>query len=636
MLIRKKKAPDTGVNVISEPLSELEKIIDGAYKALRLKTVYELYLKQIFPKETFEVDKNIPNAKLVKRKLVRALAQTFSNRALFQKLMNMLPSGVLEVLHNLTWEQNELQIGSLPPSLNPPIINKDFLSTDFYDPHYSIIPENIIQIKNFFTGSIFLPDPIRCLLKQYLTPPREYFLISHDNIPKTGFLYENQNRVLSQLHLLSTYITQTHLTASERTGNISKSELLRIAKDCGIPEFYDKNAPELKAVAVHLMVDFLRRTPVEENLEPHVCLRRLFQQFFTTVEVETGFLLTRLLSHLNGLNIVLCYGNEMKEKEATVRVSLQNLLRQLTPGAWYSVQNLLNYCRYHDVMLDIVNRRLAQNALRVALPVYRDSRYIGYRHAEVAENYTDVVIIPCFKAFLFFLAAFGIADIAYDYPENKQFQKRDTKYLSVFDGLQHVRLTPLGAFVIGQTEDFVSNIRHETAQVLLDENRLLIYLDGNDPVKALLLKQFADPVCGNTYSVTYDTFLKSCKTNADIEHRFELFKNTVGRNIPRIWQDFIDGIHQKINPLKFKEELMVFEIKKHPELITLISQDELLRQYVLKAEDYHIIIHHSHLSKVVKRLETFGFFIHHLFTADRYNVTIKTSDKEEITGVRFR
>ena len=617
MLIRKKKAPDTGVNVISEPLSELEKIIDGAYKASRLKTVYLLYLQQIFPKETFGFDKNIPDTKPVKRKLVWALAQTFSNRALFQKLRNMLHPGVLEVLHNLVWEQNEIQIGSLPPSLNPPIISKDFLSTDFYDPNYSIIPENIIRITKFFTGSIFLPDMIRCLLKQYLTPPREYFLISRDNIPKTGFLYENQNRVLSQLYLLSTYITQTHLTFSEHTGNIGKSELLRIAKDCGTHEFYDKTAPELKTMAVRLMVDFLRRTPVEETLAPHICLQRLFQQFFTTVDVENGFLLTRLLSHLSGLNMVLCYGKEMKEKEATVRVSLQNLLRQLTPGAWYSVQNLLNYCRYHDVMLDIINRRLAQNALTVALPIYHDSRYIGYQHAEVSKNYTDVVIIPFFKAFLFFLAAFGIVDIAYDYPENKQFQKRNSKYLSVFDGLQHIRLTPLGAFVIGQTEGFVSNIRQETAQILLDENRLLIYLDGNDAVKALLLKQFADPVCGNTYSVTYDTFLKSCKTNADIEHRFELFKNTVGRNIPRIWQDFIDDIQKKINPLKFKEEFMVFEIKKHPELITLISQDELLRQYVLKAEDYHIIIHRSHLNKVVKRLETFGFFIHHLVAADK-------------------
>jgi len=82
--------------------------------------------------------------------------------------------------------------------------------------------------------------------------------------------------------------------------------------------------------------------------------------------------------------------------------------------------------------------------------------------------------------------------------------------------------------------------------------------------------------------------------------------------LPRIWEDFLNDILNKIDPLIPEPTLSVFRLKEHPELIELMARDEILQKCVLKAEGYHVLIPVQNLNKVKKRLEAFGYFIDHL------------------------
>ncbi len=611
MLTRKNNAPNIRENSVSETMLLLEKAIDEAYKLINLIAAYRTYLQHLLPDHTLNLTPNTSKDKVAKAKLVRILARIFSDRTLFEKLMKMLPPDVYRLFYDLVWEQNEITYtSSQMEALKPPMASQHLVRLSNragYNPRYTIIPEHLARVGIHVHGKIFLPDTIRILLKPWMNPPPGYFLQSRDDIPKTDFTYNNENKILLQIHSLREYIFQTNLIPPTTRENITSPTLTRIAKDCGLDDFYDKKASAFKTMTARLMVDFLRNAPSEDALEPHIYLRKLFDDFFTTVDVQKGFLLTLLLSHINSLGGMLIYISELKDQERTIREVLRILLNQLKPGGWYSVKALLDYCKYHDLMLDIIPRNFAANSLTITLPVSLGS-ISGYQYTAITGNYTDVITIPFFKAFCFLLSTFGIVDIAYDYPKNEQFHKRNSEYLTVFDGLRYVRLTPLGAFVIGQTQDFVSDVQRETAQVLLDENHLLIYLDGNDPIKSAVLKQFGKSVGGHTYTVSYSTFLSACKIQKDINKKISTFKKIVGKDIPQIWQDFFKGIQEKITPLERQDDLVVYQVKQHPELIALISQDEILRQYVLKAENYHIIVHRDNLHKVRSRLEAFGFY----------------------------
>jgi len=79
--------------------------------------------------------------------------------------------------------------------------------------------------------------------------------------------------------------------------------------------------------------------------------------------------------------------------------------------------------------------------------------------------------------------------------------------------------------------------------------------------------------------------------------------------LPRIWDDFLNDILNKIDPLIPEPTLSVFRLKEHLELIELMARDEILQKCVLKAEGYHVLIPVQNLNKVKKRLEAFGYFI---------------------------
>ncbi|MBF0476630.1 MAG: hypothetical protein HQK59_12540, partial [Deltaproteobacteria bacterium] len=65
----------------------------------------------------------------------------------------------------------------------------------------------------------------------------------------------------------------------------------------------------------------------------------------------------------------------------------------------------------------------------------------------------------------------------------------------------------------------------------------------------------------------------------------------------------------KTDALEAKSSMLVFRIKPDEELPVLMANDRILKKYVLKAENNHVIISSDDLPKVETRLKKFGYFI---------------------------
>ncbi len=140
--------------------------------------------------------------------------------------------------------------------------------------------------------------------------------------------------------------------------------------------------------------------------------------------------------------------------------------------------------------------------------------------------YREALVIPFIKAAMFLFASFGILDMAYDFPENELLPGNGRKYLSVFDSLKYVRLTKLGAYISDLKCDVT--IKQQEANVILDENRLIISLEGKDRLKQVLIEKIADKIGSNCYRVDYNSFLKGCVSRRDVDQRAVLLKNMTG------------------------------------------------------------------------------------------------------------
>jgi hypothetical protein len=620
-------APGTAI-AFSDELSLLETAIIDCYPTGALKDIHSRYLNSVFQETDFQKMGQFAAGKLKKRQLVWALAQVFSHQYLFEKLLSLLPQGVIQVLYRLTWEKGGHLAQSFTEPLDPPILIQSEetwhlrpRTIETFNPWYLIVP---IQKKysyrsyaacDSYTTILYLPDPVRDQLKKYLPPPEGYHLTGLDAIEKTDFIYEDGSRILRQIHLVGAYIGQGSLKFSKTSSRILKTSAKEVAAYCHIREFYIGEKADLEHLNTGLVIDFLKHYPVRETQDASELLKQVFDDFFLKVAPYSGFRLVRLLFHLKGIHHLqnTYYEHTLMNCEQTVRISLRNLLRALQPGLWYSISKLLVYCRYREVDLDIVDRSIAARYLSVDIRYEEGNRFGRYRTAEItASIYQEALLFPFFKGFMFLMAAFGLVDIAYNYPKNERIQKKEMEYLSAFDALQYVRLTPLGAYVTGLTKDYAFKGEMESANIVLDEKRLLINLDGKDRLKAIALGQFADKISQNCYKVTSGSFLKNCLTQKDIEGKVRLFKKQISAKPPRIWEVFLNDILDKIDPLIPEPDLSVFRLKEYPELIELMARDEVLQKYILKAEDHHVLIAAKNLYKVKKRLETFGYFIHQL------------------------
>jgi hypothetical protein len=212
------------------------------------------------------------------------------------------------------------------------------------------------------------------------------------------------------------------------------------------------------------------------------------------------------------------------------------------------------------------------------------------------------------KGYAFLLAAFGLAEIAYVSPAHDTYRRPKKEYLTPYDGLRFVRLTPLGEYVFRQRTTYeLAAVAPTRSPIILDEARLLATCRDADPLTELALGQFLEKLVPGRYRMTPKSFLGGCGSRADIEERIRLFRRVVSATPPAIWERFFERTLARIAPLNLEPEHIVLKISDDEEIRRLFASDPVLREIALKVEGRRIAVRQTDLKKLAKRLEQFGY-----------------------------
>lgn len=301
-----------------------------------------------------------------------------------------------------------------------------------------------------------------------------------------------------------------------------------------------------------------------------------------------------LMLHIGGLNVTASYDAESSVK--AIAMELKILSRSM--NGWTSVNNILDvlctvFCGKKTltfVGLDDFNYKSIKNKLT-------DS-YVR------VSNLHDEIFIPYVKSMLFFMASIGLLDVAYSKPS-----KSDKSYV---DCLRYVRLTDLGAYVLGKTKSYKPIEVEKKVYFELDENNLILKSMESDNPYIGIVESIARGIGGGRYIITPESFLKSCATEKDVEDKVKLFKQFVSENITPVWEDFFKSVKAKCKPLTpiSREKYKIFKISpNNKELLHILSSDEKLRKLIVRAEGYMVMIDKNNIDNVVSRLKTFGYLI---------------------------
>ena len=203
------------------------------------------------------------------------------------------------------------------------------------------------------------------------------------------------------------------------------------------------------------------------------------------------------------------------------------------------------------------------------------------------------------------LASVGLLDVAYS-----KFQP-DLTENGVSDGLRYVRLTGFGKFILGMTDSYDEPETNEDIELFdLDAERLIVRSVNELNPFLSFLKNVATDIGNNRYLFTYNSFMKNCQSKEDIQQNIDFAKRLFDGQLTPVWNVFFDQLLLRCEPMRTlnNSDYVIFKVNaEDKELIHLLNTDSQLREWVIRAEGFLILVKNTHLRKFMMRMKALGY-----------------------------
>ena len=313
--------------------------------------------------------------------------------------------------------------------------------------------------------------------------------------------------------------------------------------------------------------------------------------------MHPSFLYPILMPHYSGLRpscYEYFYGYDLME-------CLTNAINKWEVGKWVEINSIFR--RYYQSTAYGEKLAFVESYMLERMTIY--NKFNDEERRVYPDQATKELGIPYVKGLFFYMASWGLFDIG--------CREYDTDDVSPYDTLEYVRLTPLGAYVLGLSDRYDSPVLYEDkAYFELDPNRLIIRsLVDNNPYESLL-SDTCTAIQNKRYRMTAETFLAHCSNKEDVEEKISFFKKYISGDLTPVWTEFFDSLLKRCKPFTDISALDYNLFKISPDnqpLIRLLANDEVLRTLVIKAANYIILVPKENKVKFEHRLKSLGYLI---------------------------
>ena len=603
-------------NYKKPPEMDLETVLTREYSAAAIIHIYD----QLYPGVAAAVAKKggktpvltVPSdKKLIKRDRIAVLLQLFTSKQLCKLWYEQLPEMIRAVVEATAWYGRQM-IVPLEKQLGTKFVDRNPAKNSYYQPFllregYSLLC--VGQEESSFSREpgrdkfyVYMPRALRSSLRKTLPKPAAYTLTLSAKRAKTEFSHCSESSALTKLIRMAEFIDQGHL-AVKKNGDPSVKGLRDIGQVAGLSEFYPAVlSKELARIKVSMLVGFFLACDWKKSAlksTPHIFLRNLVSQWGDS----DYLLLEQLLTHIRVDKRNYYYDLYAPEN---IKKDLLKILKNLQTDSWASMESVVNYCQLRQINL-LEKKQQGFDFETVETTSYGSWRTRNYVSDSLL---VPVVYQPLLQGFFFLAAALGLAEIAYDEPVNEILHKPGYPYLSEYEGLKYVRLTELGSFVCGKTRKYSATTSVQAKAVFnLDTKRLYLTVDGDDPVARLTLEKMLEPVGTDRFRMTFASLFRACQSKADVKKKAALFRKTICKKPPRIWQQFFRTAEKRVNPLIREPDYIVFKIEADDELLQLLATAPDIAPLIVKVEGLRIAVDKKNSRKLINGLKKHGYLI---------------------------
>lgn len=282
------------------------------------------------------------------------------------------------------------------------------------------------------------------------------------------------------------------------------------------------------------------------------------------------------------------------------RPVLNEALSRLEPNRWVTVEELDRFIRSQGHEFDMINldwKLYIGNLQYGSLSYYNTWPLLQFRYL---------------LTYLFeYCATLGLMDVAYREPHDarQDFRKcwgaDDAAYLSPHDGLSHIRLTDLGAYVLGLTDDFGAP---DPQAFTLKETRLVYAGKGSPPADTLLyLSRIADQPVTNQWEFTRGSIVQALKNGETLKDIRAFIRSLKPGKTASALIHLLDTIEATTTAVMDKGQATLLECR--PDIIKHILADPKTNRLCLPAGDRHLVILPGQEDAFIGYLESMGFIL---------------------------
>lgn len=529
-----------------------------------------------------------------KETFLSLLEEVYFSKEIFQKVFTGLDQEVQKIFETLAWgeryylsfeekekyysEENRF-LKELSGKYSFFRLAKDAKNRDYFELHYDILR----------------------YIRQFMKKPKEIHLQAIHS-PKYMKKENNEEEILENLTKYFEFYEQGGIALSS-SGKILKESKLNMKKYCNISEYYidAKDLDYLKTETISLFFFLLKDEYKRVDYFQANNIKTIVQDLLSTdlVKEENYAYCSLFLNFLKGVKNIWQHSENLKE----CFQSILEVLEELESGMLVSIDNIIKSILFQDKFYELIDIQDVKDYIYINEANYERTRITNY------DRYRDYIVIPFIKSFFFLLGTLGIFELYYNMPDEDSYLYLKNGYLSKYDGLQYIRLTKLGEYVLGKRESYEFKKVTEESEILLDEEHLIITLLGDAPTKTMFLERIGQKIASNKYKVTKESFLRNLEENSSLQERIEEFHSKIPNPKPQIWIDFLEELAVKSRAIIWKPEYRVLKLKEDKELISIVSKDKRFQEFILRGEEYHIFVKEENMGALSKLFKEYGYYM---------------------------
>ena len=533
-----------------------------------------------------------------KQTFLDLLEQIFNNEETFNIIYKTLDERVKLVFQSVAWEGKYY----IPQDIREEFFNFENnydLNKDLKDKFLFFKIEKDIKQEEY----LYMDYDIIRVFRKFMEKPPEYNLI-HQSELQMALVHNNEKEFVQNMNVYLDCYKQGEINLSTN-GKILKDSKINMKKYCNITEYYNnsRDLDYLKTETIALLFFMMKEEYKNEDYFNYENIKNLANDFLDgkLFNENDKFQFTSLfLNFLKGVRNIW----NSKEEISMVFKTIKKIIVEIEDNAIVSMDNIIKTILYRDEFIEIINPKDAYDYIYINEANYERTKIPNY------EKYISYVVEPFVRTVFYILGTIGLFELYYDFPTASKTLFLKNKYLSKYDGLKYVRFTNLGKYVFDRKEYYDFNFESEKSEVLLDDDRLIVTIVGEDPMKCLFLEKIAQKISINKYKLSENQFLKGIGSSQDLENKITDFREKVTDNFNEFWLNFFDDLRKKTNLIKIRSNFTVLKLEKHKDLLLMISKEKRFKDLVLKCEEYHLLVENEKLNEVVELFKEHGYYIY--------------------------